>query len=86
MSNHTFSATFQGPAHATVTKAQAAIEKAGGTFTGDDSKGGFSASTPAGTVKGQYTIEGQNFSVTITDKPFIVPGSTIESKIREYLT
>ena len=66
-------------------KAKAAIEKAGGQFNGDDSKGNFSVPTPAGVVKGMYTISGQTFSVDITDKPFIVPGSAIEGQVRKFL-
>ena len=64
MAKHSFSTNFAGSAQDTTMKAKAAIEKAGGQFNGDDSKGDFSVPTPAGVVKGMYTISGQSFSVT----------------------
>ena len=85
MAKHSFSAEFKGSAGDTVAKAKGAIEKAGGTLTGDDSKGDFLVPTPAGKVKGVYTIKGQSFAVDITDKPFILPGSAIESQVRKFL-
>jgi hypothetical protein len=85
MSKHKFEATFTGPANETVAKAKGAIEKAGGTFTGNDEKGDFVVKTPAGTVKGTYAVRGQTFAVDITDKPFVVPGSMIEEQVRKFL-
>lgn len=85
MAKHSFSADFTGSAEDTAVKAKSAIEKAGGKFNGDHSKGDFSVPTPAGTVKGNYTITGQTFSVNITDKPFILPGSAIEGQVRKFL-
>lgn len=85
MAKHSFSAEFTGSAQDTTAKAKAAIEKAGGVLQGDHSNGDFSVPTPAGTVKGNYTITGQQFAVVITDKPFIVPGSVIEGQVRKFL-
>jgi len=85
MAKHSFSADFTGSAQDTTSKAKGAIEKAGGKFNGDHNKGDFSVPTPAGAVKGNYTITGQTFAVVITDKPFIVPGSAIESQVRKFL-
>lgn len=85
MSKHSFSASFTGTPEDTVAKVKGAIEKAGGTFTGDQQKGDFSVSTPAGKVKGSYTVAGQSLDVEITDKPFILPGSTIEAQVRKFL-
>lgn len=85
MAKHSFSVDFSGAALDVVAKARGAIEKAGGKFNGDEKKGDFSVPTPAGTVKGVYAITGQKFGVDITDKPFIVPGSAIESQVRKYL-
>jgi hypothetical protein len=86
MAKHSFSANFTGSAEDTTAKAKAAIEKAGGKFNGDHKKGDFSLPTPAGTVKGTYTITGPSFAVEITDKPFVVPGSAIESQVRKFLS
>ncbi len=73
------------PSQDIVAKAKAAIEKAGGNFTGNEGEGDFSVPTPAGTVKGTYAISARSFSVDITDKPFIVPGGAIESQVRKFL-
>ncbi|AGP35371.1 hypothetical protein WME98_37220 [Sorangium sp. So ce296] len=85
MAKHSFSVPFPGSAQDIVAKAKAAIEKAGGQFSGNEGNGTFSVPTPAGTVKGSYAIAAQSFSVDITDKPFIVPGSAIESQVRKFL-
>lgn len=85
MANYTFTATFTGSASATVAKARGAIEGAGGTFTGDDAQGKFVVSTPMGDVKGNYTVSAQSFTVEITQKPFLLPGSTIETNVRGFL-
>jgi len=85
MAAHSFSVNFTGPAVDTLAKAKGAIEKAGGTFNGDEHKGDFVVSTPAGKVKGTYGISGQTFTVTVTDKPFIVPGSAIEAQVRKFV-
>ncbi len=85
MAKHSFSAEFTGPANETVAKAKGAIEKAGGTFAGNDAKGDFVVPTPAGQVKGTYEVTGQTFTVHITDKPFVVPTSMIEAQVRKFL-
>jgi hypothetical protein len=85
MAKHSFSVDFPGGAQDIVAKAKGAIEKAGGKFLGDEKKGDFSVPTPAGTVKGIYTITAQKFAIDITDKPFVVPGSAIESQVRNFL-
>jgi hypothetical protein len=86
MAKHSFSVGFMGTPVETVAKAKAAIEKFGGTFTGDATKGDLVASTPAGKVKGSYSVEGQTITINITDKPFIVPWSMIEAQIRKFLS
>lgn len=85
MAKHSFTVSFTGTANETVSKAKGAIEKSGGTFAGDDTKGDLVASTPAGKVKGCYRVQGQNITIDITDKPFVVPASVIEGQIRKFL-
>ena len=82
---HSFSVNFTGPALETLAKARGAIEKGGGTFSGDDKKGDFVVNTPAGKVKGTYAINEQTFTVNVTDKPFIVPASAIEAQVRKFV-
>lgn len=86
MAKHSFSVSFTGPAEDTVAKARNAIEKHGGSFEGDAKKGDLVAVTPAGKVKGTYSVEGQAITVNITDKPFVVPASAIESQVRKFLS
>jgi hypothetical protein len=86
MAKHSFSVSFTGTADETVAKARRAIEKHGGTFTGDAQKGDLVAATPAGKVKGTYSVEGQAITVNITDKPFVVPASAIEAQVRKFLS
>lgn len=85
MAKHSFSVDFPGAAQDIIAKAKGAIEKAGGNFIGDEKKGDFSVPTPAGTIKGIYSITAQKFSVDITDKPFVVSGGMIESQVKKFL-
>lgn len=82
---NTFSVDFPGAAQDVLAKAKGAIEKAGGKFIGDEKKGDFSVGTPAGDVKGTYTITGQKFEVDITKKPMLVPLSAIESQVKSFI-
>ena len=85
MANHRFSASFSGSAHDTVARVRSAIEKADGKLDGDDEKGDFVVPTPAGKVIGTYAVAGQALQVDITDKPFLLPASTIEGQVRKFL-
>jgi len=55
-------------------------------FQGDSSKGTIAVKTPFGKVAGTYNIRGCLAQIEITDKPFLVSRSMIESKIKAYLT
>lgn len=85
MAKHSFDVTFAGAPEDTIAKARAGIEKRGGTFTGDVTKGDLVAVTPAGKVKGNYRVSGQTITIEITDKPFVVPASVIEAQVRKFL-
>lgn len=85
MAKHSFSVDFPGAAQDIVAKAKGAIEKVGGNFLGDEKKGDFTVPTPAGTIKGVYTITAQKFAVDITDKPMLVSGGMIEGQVRKFL-
>jgi hypothetical protein len=86
MAKHSFSVGITGSADETLAKARRALEKFGGSLEGDSEKGELSAATPAGKVKGTYRVEGQTITIDITDKPFIVPASTIEAQVRKFLS
>jgi len=81
-----FSIPFSGDAEIVLAKAKAAIESQQGVFTGDANSGSFSVSVFGNSIKGSYLVNGQSLNITITDKPFIVPCSTIESLLRSKIS
>ncbi len=61
------------------------IRKAGGTINGNSKEGAFSGPTPLGHVRGSYKqIHDYEYEIIITDKPFLLPVSTIESEVRRF--
>jgi hypothetical protein len=85
MSSCTFTVPFSGDADTILNKAKTAVENQGGTFTGDNTKGSFHVSLLSNNVAGSYVVEGQELTLTITDKPFFVPCNTIESFLKSKL-
>lgn len=69
---------------ATLSKLQSAILEQGGTFSGNDTAGKFSGSTPIGAVDGDYLVDAGVIRITITNKPMMAPCGAIEAKIRGY--
>lgn len=63
-----------------VNKAMAEIVNTGGHVDGDR----FSVPTPLGQVLGNYSLAGSTLTINITDKPFLVPSGTLESKLRAF--
>lgn len=82
MSACNFSIPFSGEAETILNKARAAIESQNGNFSGDSTSGNFDVTVFANTIKGNYNVLGQNLNITITDKPFLIPCSTIESFLK----
>ncbi len=78
-----FKVNINGDVNCIVNKVKNAIQKEGGIFSGDANSGNISIGTPMGKVKGNYKTNGQECVIEITDKPFLVPQSTLESKIKE---
>ncbi len=74
-----FNLKFSEPADVAVGKARAAVESQNGIFNGDNTSGHFEVTVFGNTIKGDYIVNGQILDLTITDKPFFVPCSTIES-------
>jgi hypothetical protein len=61
------------------------ITGSGGSFTGDTQGGSFSGEVPMmGGFEGRYEVSGDVVTITIIDKPFLIPCAIIESKIREF--
>ena len=75
-----FNLSFTEPdANSALEKAKAAIESQNGTFNGDINSGDFDVTVMGNNIKGQYLVSGQTLNIVITDKPFFVPCSMIES-------
>jgi hypothetical protein len=66
-------------------RVRANITNSGGNFNGDTQSGQFSGEVPMmGGFEGQYQVNGETITITITEKPFLIPCTLIESKIREF--
>lgn len=74
-----FSVPFTKSATDILEKAKQTIESQSGNFNGDETNGSFDVSVFGNTVKGSYTVDEQTLLIEITEKPFLVPCSMIES-------
>ena len=77
-----FSFPFTGNPDEILNKAKSTVESAGGSFTGDANEGQFHISVMGNTVAGSYMVSGELLNITIDDKPFFVPCSTIEGFLK----
>lgn len=81
MAKCNFSIDFTGSAQDVFNRAKAAVEKQGGSFTGDSSGGNFSINV-FGTISGTYTVSGQQLQISIEEKPMMIPCGAIESALK----
>ncbi len=79
MSDCNISIPFTNTVSAAIAKAKGAIENQNGTFKGDENSGEFEVSVFGNMIKGSYSVTGKTLHIIITNKPFFVPCSTIES-------
>jgi hypothetical protein len=86
MAQCNFSIPFSTSAEALAEKARYAISNAGGNFLGDSNSGNFDVSTPLGTIRGNYLIQGDTIHVSITSKPFLVSCGLIEKQLQGYFS
>jgi len=84
MSKCNFSIPFTGTAADVYTKAKAAVEKQGGSFSGDASGGSFSLNV-FGKISGSYTVSGQELQIVIDDKPMMIPCGAIENVLKSQI-
>lgn len=80
-----FSIPFSGDANVVLAKAKTAVQSQGGNFNGDTNSGAFNVSVFGNKIEGNYTVSEQMMNITITDKPFMVPCSAIESYLKGQL-
>ncbi len=81
-----FNVNFSEPASIAIGNAKAAIENQNGIFNGNETAGNFEVTIFGNTIKGNYSVTGQILNLIITDKPFFVPCSTIESFLSKNIT
>ncbi len=86
MSSCNFSIPFSGEADAIIAKAKSVIESQNGIFNGTASSGDFEVTVLANKIKGSYSVAGQILNLTILNKPFFVPCSTIEGFLRSKIS
>ena len=67
---------------ALVARVQEGIKKYGADFKGDATSGSFSAKGVKGTYT--YSIQDRAVTVTITDKPSVIPWGLVESLVRGF--
>lgn len=82
MADCNFRIPFTGGVESVVNKARTAVQGQGGNFNGDSNTGEFKVSVFGSSIAGNYTIVGNEMEVQITDKPFMIPCSTIESYLK----
>ncbi len=85
MSDCNFTLPFNEPPLKAIEKARSAIESQNGNFNGDETAGNFEVSIYGNTIKGHYNVTGQVLNLIITEKPFFVPCSTIESLLSKQI-
>lgn len=83
--SHSFTVKVTDKAAELLDHTAAAITSNGGTFEGDKNSGTFKGNSFLGPVGGEYCRISENeIRFTITEKPFLVPYSIIESEITKY--
>lgn len=80
-----FDFTFSGDPNTVLEKARKAVSSQGGTFEGDTQSGDFHLSVFGNTITGSYSVAGQNMNIVISEKPFLLPCSTIEGFLKAQL-
>ena len=76
-----FSIPFSSDAESLIVRAKQQIERVGGTLNGNASQGNFQAQTPIGAIVGSYQVDGQEITLSITKKPFLLSCAKIEKEL-----
>lgn len=80
----TFKIPFSGAAEQVLNRARTAVEGQGGKFIGTEASGEFEVSV-MGTIKGSYTVMGNELGIVIDSKPLFVSCGMIESFLKSKL-
>ncbi len=76
-----FKIPFSGSAQQVLNVAKSAVESQGGNFSGDENGGEFQISV-MGTIKGSYTLIGNELQINIDSKPMFVSCGMIEGFLK----
>lgn len=77
-----FSITMTVPIKVLLLKSKESAEQNAVMFTGDTTSGSFQGKHFAG----EYRTDGETIFVTLSQKPFFIPWSVAEAKVREFLS
>ena len=80
-----FNLPFTGNTETVLNKARQAVEGQGGVFTGNEQSGSFHLSVFGNPIAGTYMVAGQALEIQISEKPFLLPCSTIEGFLKAQL-
>jgi len=80
-----FNLPFSGDAESLTLRAKAAIERAGGSFTGNVTQGNFRAKTPLGSIHGTYQVAGEQVILAINKKPLFLTCARIEKELSQVM-
>ncbi len=80
-----FSIPFSGSAQDVLSKARSSMQRQGGNFNGDETNGVFDVSVFGNTIRGSYSVSGQQLNIIIDSKPFLIPCSTIEGFLKNQI-
>ncbi len=81
-----FEIKMTGTARELIDKTRAKLQLQGGTLTGDEHSGKITLAVPiVGIIEGNYSISGNVLTITVTEKPALLPCGLIQSKITDFL-
>jgi hypothetical protein len=80
-----FKIPFSGAPEEVFSKAQKAVQSQGGNFTGDATAGQFDVTVFGNTIKGSYTVTGNEMDVVIDSKPFLLSCGMIEGFLKNQI-
>jgi hypothetical protein len=78
-----FSIPFSGSADTVLARAKSAVQSQGGAFNGNNEQGNFQVTVFGNTIKGSYSVKGQDLNINIDSKPFLLPCSAIEGFLKQ---
>lgn len=79
-----FKIPYSGSTQQVLNRARTAVEGQGGTFSGNETSGDFEVSV-MGTIRGSYSVMGNELDITIDSKPMFVGCGMIESFLKSKL-